>query len=74
MDASSESAVNTGDPHYQSGQGSGSGRPYNHDRYRGRVVLIVGGEATAFDTTYTSHSGSYSTSVIDSNSHDFVVG
>ena len=38
------------------------------------VVLIVGGESIDFDTTYTSYSSSYSTSTIDSNSHDFLVG
>ena len=37
------------------------------------VVLLVGGDATAFDTTYTTYAASYAQSTIDSNSHDFVV-
>ena len=66
IDASDRNPVNTDDLHYSS-DGSGSG-----DK-RGRVVLYVGGEVTFFDTTYTSWSTSYSDSVVDSNSHDFVV-
>jgi hypothetical protein len=72
VDASDSSPINTDDPYYSS-DGSGMGRNNGGRGIRGRVVLLVGGEATAFDTTYTSHSSSYSDSIIDSNSHDFLV-
>ena len=49
VDATGQSAVNTGDPHY-SGSGSGQGGPGTQDGVRRRVVLIVGGEATPFDS------------------------
>ena len=49
VDARSESAVNTGDAHY-SLSGSGGGGNCQQTGTRGRVVLIVGGEATAFDS------------------------
>ena len=55
VDATNGSPVNTGDAHYSSG-GSGqgvactsSGAPSTNG-VRGRVVLIVGGEATPFDS------------------------
>ena len=49
MDASSESAVNTGGAHYSS-SGSGGGGGCQTTGTRGRVVLIIGGEATTFDS------------------------
>ena len=49
VDASSQSAVNTGDAHYSS-SGSGAGGAFGGAGTRGRVVLIVGGEATTFDS------------------------
>ena len=49
VDASSENAVNTGDAHYSS-SGSGAGGECQSTGTRGRVVLIVGGEATTFDS------------------------
>ena len=73
VDATDNNPINTADPYYAS-VGSGSGRLNGGGRgTRGRVVLLVGGDATAFDTTYTTHSSSYAQSTIDSNSHDFVV-
>jgi hypothetical protein len=72
VDAADRSPVNTDDPHYSASY-SGQGGNIHHRGTRGRVVLIVGGEATIFDDTYTSYSGSYSTSTINSQSHDFVV-
>eukprot|EP01044_Picomonas_judraskeda_P014384 COSAG03_NODE_2276_length_2924_cov_1.838938_5_plen_134_part_00 len=49
VDASSQSAVNTGDTHYSS-SGSGAGGACHTTGTRGRVVLIFGGEATTFDS------------------------
>eukprot|EP01046_Picozoa_sp_COSAG06_P003523 COSAG06_NODE_138_length_22354_cov_4.715704_5_plen_1055_part_00 len=71
VDAADGSPANTEDPQYQTGQGSGEGR--TSTGYRGRVVLLVGGEETTFDTTYTSYASSYSSAILDSNSEDFVV-
>jgi hypothetical protein len=72
VNAIDRNPVNTDDPHYSASY-SGQGGNIHHRGTRGRVVLIVGGEATIFDDTYTSYSGSYSTSTINSQSHDFVV-
>ena len=49
MDATDHNPVNTGDAHYSS-SGDGQGGASNTDGERGRVVLIVGGEATIFDS------------------------
>ena len=49
VDASSENAVNTDDTYYSS-SGSGAGGACETTGTRGRVVLIVGGEATFFDS------------------------
>ena len=72
IDATDRNPVNTDDPHYSASY-SGQGGIRQEHGTRGRVVLIVGGEATIFDNTYTSRSSSYSTSTINSQSHDFVV-
>ena len=72
VNAFDRNPVNTDDPHYSASYSGQGGNRQEHGT-RGRVVLIVGGEATIFDDTYTSYSGSYSTSTINSQSHDFVV-
>lgn len=50
VDATSDQPVNTEDPHYSSG-GSGKGGRYEQNGVKGRVVMIVGGEPTYFDTS-----------------------
>ena len=74
IDATDYLPVNTDDPFYQPGEGSGGGRDGgSYDGYRGRVVMVVGGEGTIFSNTYTSQSSSYSSSQLQTHSHDFVV-
>ena len=50
VDATTQLPVNVDDPHYIS-SGSGSGGACQTNGVKGRVVLIIGDEATTFDSS-----------------------
>ena len=58
--ATDQASVNTGDAHWDSGGSGRGGDGQTDNAVRGRVVLVIRGEATVFDST-----GSEVTFVVD---------